>query len=136
MEEEGEVSDQDTAMPEQELGQQLSDEQNYQQTIRGVRSFMGWHQVSEFGSSASSQDDNLFAGPRRKPTGKVSANYLQMSGCVERWRNSTSLSLKATLPVVLKLSWFLRHRNGMICMLKRRTFPGQKYTVGLMHRQG
>ena len=29
MEKEGEISDQDTAMPEQELDQQLSDEQNY-----------------------------------------------------------------------------------------------------------
>ena len=45
MEEEGEVSDQDTAMPEQELDQQLSDEQNYWEIIRGVRFFIGWHQV-------------------------------------------------------------------------------------------
>ena len=71
MEEEGEVSDQDTAMPEQELDQQLSDEQNYRETIRGVRSFMGWHQVPEFESSASSQHDNHFANPRTQPTGEV-----------------------------------------------------------------
>ena len=45
MEEKGKVSDQDTAMPEQELDQQLSDEQNYRETIKGVRSFMGWHQL-------------------------------------------------------------------------------------------
>ena len=32
MEEEGKVSDQDTATPEQELDRQLSDEQNYQET--------------------------------------------------------------------------------------------------------
>ena len=69
IEEEGEVSDQDTAMPEQELDQQLSDEENYRDTIRGVRSFMGWHQVPEFESSVSSQDDNPFADPRTQPTG-------------------------------------------------------------------
>ena len=45
MEEEGRVSDQDTTMPEQELDQQLSEEQNYWETIRGFISFMGWHQV-------------------------------------------------------------------------------------------
>ena len=46
MEEEGEVSDQDTALPE--------------------------HQGPEFKSSASSQDGNSFAGPRMQPTGKIS----------------------------------------------------------------
>ena len=32
---------------------------------------MGWHQVPEFESSASSQDDNPFAGLRTQTTGKV-----------------------------------------------------------------
>ena len=49
MEEEGKVSDQDTAMPEQELDQQ----------------------VLEFESSASSQHDNPLASLRTQPTGKV-----------------------------------------------------------------
>ena len=38
--EEGEVLYLDTAMPEQELDQQVSDEQNYWETVRGVQSFM------------------------------------------------------------------------------------------------
>ena len=79
----------------------------------GFRSFIGWHQVPGFESSASSQDENPFSSPRTQPTGKVPVNYLQMSGCVERWRKTKSLSLKATLPVVLKLSWFLRQKNDM-----------------------
>ena len=32
---------------------------------------MGWHQVPEFESSASSQDDNPFAGLRTQGSGKV-----------------------------------------------------------------
>ena len=94
MEEEGEVSDQDTAMPEQELDQQLSDEQNYWETIRGVRSFIGWHQV---------QPHLNVTIPLLVPGQSQLVKSLEMTGCVARWRNSTSLSLKATLPVVLKL---------------------------------
>ena len=104
MEEEAEISDQNTAMSEQELDQQLSDEQNYRETIRRVRSFMGWHQVLEFESSASSQVLNMTTPlpvPGLSQLAKSLSSYLQMTGCVERWRNSTSLSLKATLPVVL-----------------------------------
>ena len=52
--------------------QELSEEGNYRETIRGVRSFMGWHKVPEF-ESVSSSDDNPFAGSRVQPTGKVSA---------------------------------------------------------------
>ena len=31
-------------------GQELSEESTYRETIRGVRSFMGWHQIPEFDS--------------------------------------------------------------------------------------
>ena len=41
------------------------------ETIRGMRSFMGWHQIPEF-DVVSSTDNNPFAGSRVKPTGKVS----------------------------------------------------------------
>ena len=40
--------------------QELSEEASYRETIRGVRSFMGWHKVPEF-ESVSSSDDNPFA---------------------------------------------------------------------------
>ena len=36
MEEEGEVCDQEAGIPEQELDQQRSEEQNYQKTVTGV----------------------------------------------------------------------------------------------------
>ena len=48
---------------------ELSEEASYRETIRGVRSFMGWHKVSEFKSVSSS--DNPFADSRIQPTGEV-----------------------------------------------------------------
>ena len=41
------------------------------ETMRGIRSFMGWHKIPEF-ETVSSSDDNPFAGARVQPTGKVS----------------------------------------------------------------
>ena len=49
----------------------LSEVATYRETIRGVRSFMGWHDIPEF-DRVSSSDDNPFAGSRVQPTGKVS----------------------------------------------------------------
>ena len=51
-------------------GQDLSEDDSYRETIRGVR-FMGWHNIPEF-DRVSSSDDNPFAGSRVQPTGKVS----------------------------------------------------------------
>ena len=53
--------------------QELSEEASYRETIRGVRSFMGWNKVPEF-ESVSSSDDNPFAGSHVQPTRKVSVN--------------------------------------------------------------
>ena len=52
--------------------QDLSEDANYRETIREVRSFMGWHQIPDYNNSSASLDDNPFAGSRAKPTGKVS----------------------------------------------------------------
>ena len=59
-------------LPEDSTDQDLSEEANYRETIRGVRSFTGWHQIPDFDNASSSLDDNPFAGFRAKPTGKVS----------------------------------------------------------------
>ena len=40
---------------------ELSEEASYRETIRGVRSFMGWHKIPEF-DRVSSSDNNPFAG--------------------------------------------------------------------------
>ena len=70
-----EVDEQSTAPGHDNLldvDQELSAEQTYRETLRGVRSFMGWNQVPEFDSSSPSQDDNPFAGTRPQQPGKVS----------------------------------------------------------------
>ena len=59
-------------LPEDATDQDLSEDANYRETIRGARSFMGWHQIPDYDSTASSLDDNPFAGYRTKPTCKVS----------------------------------------------------------------
>ena len=48
-----------------------TEEANYRETMRGVRSFMNWHKVPEFETVSSTADDNPFAGARSQPTGKV-----------------------------------------------------------------
>ena len=72
LEEEGEVSGQETGTAEQEPVHVMSEEQNHRETMRLVRSYMGWNQVPEFESSASSQYDDPFAGPRTQSTGDIS----------------------------------------------------------------
>ena len=76
MDEEGELSEvlsQDQDWEEfTDADQELSAEQTNRETLRGVRSFMGWDQVPEFDSSSSVQDDNPFAGTKSQLPCKVS----------------------------------------------------------------
>ena len=64
MEEEGELSDQESTKPKQDLDQEVSEELTYRETVIGVRSFIGWKQVPELESSSSSLHGNPFAGAR------------------------------------------------------------------------
>ena len=58
----------DRDLPREEAAdQELSEEANYRETMRGIRSFMGWHKIPEF-ETVSSSDDNPFAGARVQPT--------------------------------------------------------------------
>ena len=70
-----------------------TEEANYMETMRGVRSFMNWHKVPEFETVSSTADDNPFAGARAKPTGKVSVKLP-----VDDWlcRKMSSLNLTLT----------------------------------------
>ena len=73
--------------------QELSEESTYtQETIRGVRSFMGWHQIPKF-DSVSSADNNPFAGSRAPPTGKVSVKLP-----VDDWLCRKMEKLNITVP--------------------------------------
>ena len=59
-EDEGEFSYQDCL--KEDLDQEISEEANYQETMRGVSLFMHWHQVLDFDTSSSSLDDYPCAG--------------------------------------------------------------------------
>ena len=65
--EEGDLSD------DQEFDQELptSEEQTYRETIRGIRSFMGWSHIPDMDSSNPS-NDNPFAGPKAPAPSKIS----------------------------------------------------------------
>ena len=55
-----------------EQDQPVSEEQNYRDTMQGIRSFMGWSEIPELESTTSTADDNPFAGPKTVAPGKVS----------------------------------------------------------------
>ena len=70
-----------------------TEEANYRETMRGVRSFMNWHKLPEFETVSSTADDNPFASARVQPTGKVSVKLP-----VDDWlcRKMSSLNLTIT----------------------------------------
>ena len=57
----------DRDVPRDEADQEPTEEANYRETMRGVRSFMNWHKNREFETVSSAADDNLFAGARVQP---------------------------------------------------------------------
>ena len=68
--EEGELSDdQDITVTVQD--QSILEEQTYRETMRGIRSFMGWSHIPDMDSSTNPSDDNPFAGPKTPVPGKV-----------------------------------------------------------------
>ena len=68
--EEGELSE-DEDQPVTDPDQPVSEEQNYRDAMQGIRSFMGWSHIPEMDSTASTSDDNPFAGPKTVTPGKV-----------------------------------------------------------------
>ena len=86
--EQGDLSD------DQEFDQELptSEEQTYRETMRGIRSFMGWSHIPDMDSSNPS-DDNPSAGPKAPAPSKIS---VQMP--TEDWlcRKLSKLNLNMT----------------------------------------
>ena len=77
--------------------QELSEEGSYRETIRGVKSFMGWHQIPDFDSASSSLDDNPFASSRAQPTWKVSIK-LPVDDCLCRKVEKLNLTISEGYP--------------------------------------
>ena len=72
--EEGELSDPED-QPDVETGDSdrvNSEEQNYQESVRGVRAFMGWTHIPDLEYSPASRIDNPWVVHRAQPVGKVS----------------------------------------------------------------
>ena len=72
--EDRELCDQDPEAPATDPDLTLSEEQNYRETMSGIRSFMGWNHIPEMDTAASKSEDNPFARPKTQPTGKVSVS--------------------------------------------------------------
>ena len=51
--------------------QSLSEEQTYRDTMRGIRSYMGWTHIPDIDSSATTSNGNAIAGPKVQTPGKV-----------------------------------------------------------------
>ena len=55
--EEGELSDIEQDLPLNDNDQAFSEEQNYRETMRGIRSLMGWSHIPDVDSALSSSED-------------------------------------------------------------------------------
>ena len=117
--------------------QEVSEEANYRETIRGVRSFMGWHKVPEF-ESVSSFDNNPFAISRVQPTGKVSVKLPEDDWLCKKM-DKLNLTITEGYPAKntdtagLSKDQFIKppgHPDGMGCILRRRTVRVTQYTLG------
>ena len=98
--EEGELSD-----PEQEpedpqdsdSGKKdkiISEDQNYRETVRGVRAFMGWTHIPDLEYSPTSRTDNPWTGHRSQPVGKVSVLLLPEDWLCKKLENMNLVLLE------------------------------------------
>ena len=67
--EEGEWSEEHSVADQD---QPISEEQNYRDTMQGIRSYMGWSHIPEVDNTIATSDDNPFAGLKTVKPGKVS----------------------------------------------------------------
>ena len=129
---EGQISDIDsTGLDHEEpleADQELTAEQTYRETLRGVRFFMAWNDIPEFDSSSSSQDDNPFTGSRGSHTRKVSVkvpvdewlcrkfeklNISVQEGYPSRTSETAGLNRDQFIKLPKTLKWY-----GMLCEKK------------------
>ena len=89
--EEGELSD-DPEVSLTDPDQSLTEEQSYRETMRGIRSYMGWTHVPDMDSGTKTSDDNPFDGPKLQTPGKVSVNLP-----VDEWLSNKLSKLNLTL---------------------------------------
>ena len=74
--EEGEVSDleEQSDVEAGDSDRVLREEQNYHETVRGVRAFMGWTHIPDLEYLPASRTDNPWVGHCAQPVGKISVD--------------------------------------------------------------
>ena len=70
---------------------------NYRETMRGIRSFMGWSHIPDMDKATSTSDDNPFSGPKAHPAGKVSVT-MPMDECLCSKMGKLNLTLTEGYP--------------------------------------
>ena len=104
-----------------------TEEANYRETMRGVRSFMNWHRVPEFETVSSTADDNPFAIKEGYPTRNSDNTGLLRDQFIKtprpsRWygmhaeKDSESSTVRSWSPNPAKL-------NHSFSRVARRNFP-------------
>ena len=74
-----------------------SEEQSYRETMRGIRSFMGWTHILDMDTTTGSAEDNPFAGPKLQTPGKISVQ-LPTDGWLYRKLSKLNLTLTDGYP--------------------------------------
>ena len=110
--------------------------------MRGIRSFMGWHNIPEF-ETVSSSDDNPFAGARVLRTDKVSVK-LPVDDWLCRKMGKLNLTITEGYPALETLTLLASLKislsshpdlpDGMGCILRRRTMRATQYAPGHRNR--
>ena len=77
--EEGELSE-DPDATAMESEQVPSEEQTYRETMKGIRSYMGWSDIPDLDNTTTASDDNPFSGPKATTPGKVKGYPSRSSG--------------------------------------------------------
>ena len=115
--EEGEVSEPELDdQPDSDAGDRdkvLSEDQNYRETVRGVRAFMGWTHIPDLEYSPTSRTDNSWIGHHSQPVGKVSVLLPPEDWLCKKLENMNLVLLegypsKSSEPGGLHMNQFLR----------------------------
>ena len=103
--EEGELSN-DHEVSLTDPDQSLSEEQSYRETMRGIRSYMGWTHVPDVDSGTKTSDDNPFAGPKLQNVVNLNVvnHALSATGHPQRKGISPGLAVVKNRDHTLKLS--------------------------------
>ena len=121
--EEGELSDAEES-PDLETSDPdrvLSEDQNYRETVRGVRAFMGWTHIPDLEFSPQSRTDNPWAGHRSQPyllhLLSLHPAHYHKTLCVSGRKQQKSLHIFAT------------SQRGLIAVLPRYRMPSKNNCI-------